>query len=92
MEKIETFIEIEDTNSHNEDPTKRRVEVNVYWRWEDSKIFDVPADMSLSEVRENILGSYPNSHDGNFDFANAELHEFECWSINDMDTDEEWWI
>ena len=92
VEETPEFVEVKDADSYNEDPTKRRVEINVYWRWEDTKIFDVPVDMSLDEVRENILGFHPNTHDENFDQANADFMEFECWNINDLDTDEEWWI
>jgi hypothetical protein len=89
------FIEVEDADAENVDVelgTLRRVQVNVYWRHEQTKVFDVPADMTLNEVRESCVGLAENSHDENFNFADSELHEFECWLISDMNTDEEWWI
>ena len=48
------FIEVEDADAENVDVelgTLRRVQVNVYWRHEQTKVFDVPADMTLNEVR-----------------------------------------
>ena len=33
----------------------KRVEVEVYWRLEDSKTFDIPKDMNLSDVRDHIV-------------------------------------
>ena len=64
----------------------KRVDVEVYWRWEDSKTFDIPKDMKLSDVRDHICY---NENDY-FDAGNAWISEFECWRIDDQETGEEW--
>ncbi len=79
------LIEVEDghkVGATNDDPTKRRVEVTVRWVSEDSRVFDVPADMSLEDVACDIK----------FDTANWTPEETEWGAIviEDMDTEEEW--
>ena len=64
----------------------KRVEVEVFWRWEDCKTFDIPKDMNLSDVRDHICY---NENDY-FDAGNAWISEFECWRIEDQDSGEEW--
>jgi hypothetical protein len=63
----------------------KRVEVEVFWRWEDSKTFDVPKNMELSDIRDHIV--YEVEY---FDASNAWVSEFECWRIEDQDSGEEW--
>ena len=64
----------------------KRVEVEVFWRWEDSKTFDVPKDMELSDIRDHIVYEV----DSYFDASNAWVSEFEVWRVEDQDTGEEW--
>ena len=66
----------------------KRVEVKVYWRREDYNTYEVPEDTELSDIRDAIVYD-PNSF---FDSDNAWLTEFEVWSIQTEDGDEEWWI
>ena len=66
----------------------KRVEVQIYWRWEDTKTYDIPEDTELDDVREEIVFNV----DDHFDFSNAWLTEFEVWNIQTEDGDEEWWI
>jgi hypothetical protein len=64
----------------------KRVEVEIFWRHEDSKTFDIPKDMELSDVREHIVFNV----DDYFDFTNSWVTEFEVWKVEDQDTGEEW--
>ena len=66
----------------------KRIDVHVYWRWEDNKTFNIPEDMELADVQEHVIAC----QDEYFDFANAWLTEFEVWNIQTADGDEEWWI
>lgn len=77
-----SLIEVTDTDTQNDDPTKRRVEMTVRWTSEDTRVFDVPADMSLEEVACNLK----------FDTA-AWTPEETQWGaivIEDVNTEEEW--
>ena len=67
----------------------KRVDVHVFWRWEDNKTFDVPKDMDLSDVRDNIVFEQDEYFDFNYC---AWLTEFEVWNIQTQEGDEEWWI
>lgn len=60
----------------------KTVEVSVFWRWEDNKEMEVPADMDLSEVRDMIVW------DDDFDPTNACLVEFDVSYITDNNGDE----
>ena len=64
----------------------KRVEVEIFWRHEDSKTFDVPKSMELSDIRDHIVYNV----DDYFDFTNSWLSEFDCWRIDDQDSEEEW--
>ena len=64
----------------------KRVEVQVYWRWDDSKTFDVPKDMELSDIRDHIVFNV----DEYFDSDSSWLTEFEVWRIEDEESGEEW--
>ena len=64
----------------------KRVEVEIFWRHEDSKTFDIPKNMELSDVRDHICYNV----DDYFDFTNSWVTEFECWRIEDQDSGEEW--
>ena len=79
------LIEVEDghkVGATNDDPTKRRVEVTVRWVSEDTRVFDVPADMTLDDVACSL----------EFNTANWTPEETEWGAIviEDMDTEEEW--
>ena len=85
MSEDKKLIEVEDGHkigSANDDPTKRRVEVTVRWTSEDTRVFDVPAEMSLEEVACDLK----------FDTANWTPEETEWGAvvIEDLDTGEEW--
>jgi hypothetical protein len=64
----------------------KRVDVEIFWRHEDNKTFDIPKAMELSDVREHICYNV----DDYFDFTNSWVTEFEVWKIEDQDTGEEW--
>jgi hypothetical protein len=64
----------------------KRVEVEIFWRHEDSKTFDVPKNMELSDIRDHIVYEV----DSYFDASNAWVTEFEVWKVEDQDTGEEW--
>ena len=64
----------------------KRVEVEIFWRHEDSKTFDVPKNMELSDIRDHIVYEV----DSYFDASNAWVSEFEVWRIEDQDSGEEW--
>ena len=61
----------------------KTVEVSVFWRWEDNREMEVPADMELSEVRDMIVW------DDDFDPTNACLVEFDVY--RDEDTERNQW-
>ena len=60
----------------------KTVEVSVFWRWEDNKEMEVPADMELSEVRDMIVW------DDDFDPTNACLVEFDVYRVEDEERNE----
>lgn len=60
----------------------KTVEVSVFWRWEDNKEMEVPADMDLSEVRDMIVW------DDDFDATNAHLVEFDVYRVEDEERNE----
>ena len=64
----------------------KRVDVEIFWRWEDSKPFDVPKNMELSDIRDHIVYEV----DSYFDASNAWVTEFEVYRVEDHDTGEEW--
>jgi hypothetical protein len=87
VRKDSKLVEVKDydfvnRSSTNDDPTKRRVEIQVRWVLEDTRVFDVPADMSLDEVACNL----------EFDTADWDPEETQWGAmvIEDVDTEEEW--
>ena len=64
----------------------KRVEVEIFWRWEDSKTFDIPKAMELSDVRDHIVFNV----DDYFDSTTSWITEFEVYRIEDQDTGKEW--
>ena len=83
------LIEVDCCSEEEDKPVPqgmKRVDVEVFWRWEDSKTFDVPKNMELSDVREHIVYEV----DSYFDAGNAWISEFEVWRIDDQETGEEW--
>ena len=72
----------EDSNVQQHVTQTKTVEVSMFWRWEDNREIEVPADMELSEIRDMI-----GWHD-DFDAANACLVEFGVWNVTDDDGDE----
>ena len=83
--EFEGLIEVDEQDKPTPQGMKR-VEVQVYWRHEDGKVFDVPKSMELSDVRDHIVSNV----DGYFDFANSWMSEFDCWQIDDQDSRDEW--
>ena len=65
---------------------KKRVEVQVYWRWEDCKTFDVPETTELADVRDQIVFKADDYFSSDFSW----LTEFEVWNIRDEKGDDEW--
>ena len=65
-----------------ENKETKTVEVSVYWRWEDNKLMEVPADMELSEVRDMIVS------DNDFDATSACLVEFDVYRVEDEERNE----
>ena len=57
---------------------KKKVEVNVFWRIEDSTTIEVPASMSLRDVRDMIVWD-----DDKFNIANGFTTEFDVYSVED---------
>tara|TARA_B100000287_G_C20628570_1_gene778834 strand:- start:1394 stop:1642 length:249 start_codon:yes stop_codon:yes gene_type:complete len=66
-----------------ENKETKTVDVSVYWRWEDNKQIEVPADMELDEVRDMIVW------DNDFDVNSACLVEFDVSNVAD-DEGNEW--
>lgn len=64
----------------------KRVEVQIFWRHEDSKTFDIPKNMELDDVRDHIVYEV----DSYFDSNKAWVSEFEVWKVEDQETGEEW--
>ena len=60
----------------------KTVEVSVFWRWEDNREMEVPADMELSEGRDMIVW------DDDFDPTNACLVEFDVYRVEDTERNE----
>ena len=60
----------------------KTVEVSVFWRWEDNRQIEVPADMELSEVRDIIVWN------DDFDASNACLVEFDVYNVDDGEGNE----
>ena len=60
----------------------KTVEVSVFWRWEDNRQMEVPADMELSEVRDMIVWG------DDFDVTNACLVEFDVYNVDDFEGNE----
>ena len=81
------LIEVEDVESEL-DPTMKRVEVEIYWRFEDAKTFDVPKEIELDDLQDYIC----YQQEDYFNFTNAWLSEFQVWSIRDEKNDDEWYI
>ena len=63
----------------------KTVNVSVFWRWEDNRQIEVPADMELSEVRDMI------DWNSDFDASNSDLVEFDVYLVED-DEGNEWGI
>tara|TARA_B100001996_G_scaffold234167_1_gene180765 strand:- start:258 stop:500 length:243 start_codon:yes stop_codon:yes gene_type:complete len=74
------LIEVTDTDIQNDDPTKRRVEVTVHWTKEDTRVFDVPADMNLDEVADAVDEVTWTPTDSGWG----------AWYIQDQTTEEDW--
>lgn|GEM_PF-5578968 len=79
------LVEVDPVSSsplENDDPTKRRVEVTVRWTSEDTRWFDVPAEMSLNEVACSL----------EFNTANWTPEETQWGAIviEDVDSEEQW--
>ena len=64
----------------------KRVDVEIYWRWEDNKTFDIPKAMELSDVRDHIVFNV----DDYFDSTNSWITEFEVYRVEDQATGKEW--
>ena len=62
----------------------KTVEVSVFWRWEDNRQMEVPADMELSEVRDMIVWN------DDFDASNSDLVEFDVYLVEDDEGNEVW--
>ena len=63
----------------------KTVNVSVFWRWEDNRQIEVPADMELSEVRDKI------DWNSDFDASNSDLVEFDVYLVED-DEGNEWGV
>lgn len=63
----------------------KTVNVSVFWRWEDNRQIEVPADMELSEVRDMI------DWNSDFDASNSDLVEFDVYLVED-DEGNEWGV
>jgi hypothetical protein len=55
----------------------KTVGVSVFWRWEDDRQMEVPADMELSEVRDMIVWN------DDFNASKACLVEFDVCRVED---------
>tara|TARA_B100000029_G_scaffold455373_1_gene482563 strand:+ start:2437 stop:2739 length:303 start_codon:yes stop_codon:yes gene_type:complete len=84
MDKIK-FIEIEDDEWNSDVPDgMKRVDVSVFWRWEQGKSFDIPEDVELSELASQIREHGKPS----FEFDQNDLSEFKVSMVADRDGDE----
>ena len=72
----------EDSNVQQHVSQTKTVRVSMFWRWEDDREIEVPADMELSEIRDMI-----GWHD-DFEAANACLVEFDVFNIDDGEGNE----
>tara|TARA_B100001750_G_C14998167_1_gene345989 strand:+ start:77 stop:280 length:204 start_codon:yes stop_codon:yes gene_type:complete len=62
----------------------KRVEVSVFWRIEQTKEIEIPADMELSEVRGFVTMDKFNVKEGygtEFDVSLVEDEEGNQWSL-----------
>tara|TARA_A100001037_G_C14723907_1_gene445778 strand:- start:86 stop:349 length:264 start_codon:yes stop_codon:yes gene_type:complete len=80
------LIEVEDEAVSDVPQGMKRVQVHVYWRWEDDNTYDIPKDMELSEVRDHIVYNV----DDYFATYSSWLSEFEVWLVEDQESGEEW--
>ena len=57
--------------------TKKKVEVTVFWRIEETRKIEVPYETSLRDVRDMIVWD-----NDKFDIKNGHLTEFDVYLIN----------
>ena len=63
--------------------TKKKVEVTVFWRIEETQEIEVPYETSLRDVRDMIVWD-----DDQFDITNGHMTEFDVYLIEDEEGNE----